>query len=194
MAIPRSVPSWCGPALAVAVFALVLGLRAVVAPPVRAAAASPASAPPAAPSLPAEVRLDGGAASLDELGRRVVKALGRGDSAGLRALAITRSEHRDIVFPGRAADPGAGADFYYDNLAAGSLRDLARAQAELGGKSLEFRSIRARGEEAERRGEAVIHRGVELRVAVDGQERALGMLGGVVELRGAFKVTRYRKP
>jgi hypothetical protein len=149
---------------------------------------------PLVPSLPAGVRLDGGAASLDELGRRVVEALGRGDSAGLRALAITRSEHRDIVFPGMAADPGAGADFYYDNMAAGSLRDLARAQAELGGKRLEFRSLRAKGEEAERRGEVVIHRGVELRVAVDGQERVLGLLGGVVELRGAFKITRYRRP
>jgi len=58
MASPRSVPSWSGPAVAVAVFALVLGLRSVVAPQVHAAA-SLALAPSsslAVPSLPAGVR------------------------------------------------------------------------------------------------------------------------------------------
>lgn len=218
----RPIPSFAGPAVALAVFALVLGLRSARAPQARAAASAPgapaaaplapatttsttmAAAPRAsgtpsadaaqAPEIPAEVRLQGGVSSLDALGERVVDALRRKDVAALRALTVTRGEHRAVMFPGMRADQGAGADFYYDNMAAGSWKDLARALAELGGKPLELRAVRERAEEAERRGEVVIHRGIELRVREGGQERSLALVGGVVELRGAFKITRYREP
>lgn len=218
----RPIPSFAGPAVALAAFALVLGFRSARAPQARAAASAPATfaaaplalatatstmaaAPRAsgtpraadaamAPEIPAGVRLQGGASSLDALGERVVDALRRKDTAALRALTVTRGEHRAVMFPGMRADQGAGADFYYDNMAAGSWKDLARALAELGGKPLELRSVRERTEEAERRGEVVIHRGIELKVREGDQERSLALVGGVVELRGVFKITRYREP
>ena len=211
----RPIPSFAGPAVALAAFALVLGLRSARAPQARAAASAPVvveaprapAATPAsttasgasvdaaqAPEIPAEVRLQGGASSLDGLAEQVVDALRRKDAAALRALTVTRGEHRAVMFPGMRADQGAGADFYYDNMAAGSWKDLARALAELGGKPLVLRSVRERAEEAERRGEVVIHRGIQLKVREGSQERSLALVGGVVELRGVFKITRYREP
>jgi hypothetical protein len=181
---PRSL---LGPLIATTAFALVLALHNE-----RTLQARAASRPPSAEAVPQALR--NAAPSLEALARGVLDRLGQGDARGMAALAVTREEYRDVLFPGMPADQRAGADFYYDNMAAGSWKDLGRTVGELGGKSLEFLSIQADPKETERRGAAILHRGITLRVRVEGQERGLVLLGGVVELAGQFKVIRYRRP
>jgi hypothetical protein len=183
------VARMAGPAVALAAFSLVMAARGALA------RGHFGSSPPASlrAALSAQARLEGGAASLDDLGQKVAAALARGDRDALASLCVTRSEFRTAIFPRMSADQAAGADFYFDNMAAGSTRDLHRALSELRGKRVEFALIASPPDHAERRGELTIHRDIELRVRVDGQLRALSLLGGVAEVGGVFKVTRYRR-
>ncbi|MCU0655897.1 MAG: hypothetical protein MUF64_11625 [Polyangiaceae bacterium] len=182
---PRSL---VGPLVAITAFALVLALHNE-----RTLQARAASRPLPAAGTPA-LTLRNAAPSLEALARGVLDGLSRGDTRAMAALAVTREEYRDVLFPGMPADQRAGADFYYDNMAAGSWKDLGRTVGELGGKAIELRSVQTDPKETERRGDAILHRGITLRVRVEGQERSLVLLGGVVELAGQFKVIRYRRP
>lgn len=180
-----------GPAVAVTTFALIMAARA----PSVSSRHHPGRGDPPGADLPSLLSFDSGAAtSLEALAARVVAALARSDREALRGLTVTRPEYRALLFPRMDLDRHAGPDFYFDNLTAGSLRDLERALSRLGGRHLQLVAVTVDPAEVERYGELVIHRGVTLRLEVDGRIVESELLGGVVEHQGRFKLTRYRSP
>ncbi|HEU4333894.1 MAG TPA: hypothetical protein VFT32_05310 [Candidatus Eisenbacteria bacterium] len=113
---------------------------------------SPGYVPPADPES-ASVRLgrreapllegefDGGAASLEELGRLVVAALNAADESGLHALRVTRAEFERYFwreFPQSRPITNITADDAWGLSDASSLAGASRAVGQLGGRRLRF--------------------------------------------------------
>lgn len=113
---------------------------------------SPGYVPPADPES-ASVRLgrreapllegefDGGAASLEELGRLVVAALNAADESGLHALRVTRAEFERYLwreFPQSRPITNITADDAWGLSDASSLAGASRAVGQLGGRRLRF--------------------------------------------------------
>ena len=140
---PRSPASPARPAPATTVEPAVAGFAAPFeTPPGRSPLErSPGYVPPADPES-ASVRLgrrdaplldgefDGGAASLQELGRLVVAALNAGDESGLHALRVTRSEFERFLwreFPQSRPITNVTADDAWSLSDAGSVAGASRA-------------------------------------------------------------------
>lgn len=96
----------------------------------------------------ADLRLPGSAATLEGLGRSVLAALVRGDTAALASLRLTREEHDGIVWPelpASRAEVGFPADFAWTNIELRNRRSLARLLPVFRGLEPAFLGVQCRG-------------------------------------------------
>jgi hypothetical protein len=141
--------------------------------------------------------LSGGARSREELVRAFVRALERGDTAELRALALTRAEFAWLYYP---TNPQASPPYdlspalFWFLLERRSSQGLLHLLEERAGAPLGYLDHRCLGEvslEGENRvvGPCLVRR---LQAAGDAVEEKL--FGPVIERGGRFKFVSYANP
>jgi hypothetical protein len=132
-------------------------------------------------------------ASGDALARAVLTALHDRDVDRLRALALTESEFRDVVWPELPAarpERNLTADYVWADLHAKSEAGLRRVVADHGGQALTFVRLDVAGETTQYRS-YVVRRDAVI-VARDGEgERRLRLFGSIIERGGGVKVFSY---
>lgn len=100
-------------------------------------------------SPPAALGLSGGALDLKALGRLVVEAVGRTDTAALEALRLTEHEHNDLVFPRLpAGQPPQNfpVDIAWTNIRTRNSVAVLRLFERFGNRRLEFDGVECLGE------------------------------------------------
>lgn len=137
--------------------------------------------------------LEGGASSREALVTQVFEALANRDTAGLRALVVTRDEFAWLVFP---SSPLAGPPYNQRPEVAWLLREAA---SDKGMHRLLRRSAEApyryrshdcpRAPEIEGRNR--VHRGCTVRVRRGAREVELRLFGAIVERAGRWKLLGY---
>jgi hypothetical protein len=135
-----------------------------------------------------------GSPSAEALVRRFAEALERHDTAGLRAMHVSRAEYAYLYYPGaRMARPPYELDpgLAWMQLTLASDKGLTRALQRFGGAP--FTSLRheCAGEPLEE-GAARVHRGCTLHWrTADGERRSAELFGAIVELERRFKFLSY---
>jgi hypothetical protein len=128
--------------------------------------------------------------SLDALGRRFLEAVARSDEQGLRAIAITKDEFERNVWPKLpASEPGSNltSEWVWNQYALKNESSLSRLLRRFGGRQYEFAGFEFRGETRDY-GEFLLHTEAVLRVAENGEEKRVRLIGSVIEEAGQFKI------
>jgi hypothetical protein len=132
--------------------------------------------------------------SPEALGRAVLAALETRDVDALRALALTREEFTEHVWPELPAarpERNLSPSFVWGDLNQKSNVTLRNTLGAHGGKKYEFRSIRFLGETTQYDSYRVT-RESELTVKDSaGSERQVRLFGSVLEKDGRYKVFSY---
>jgi hypothetical protein len=137
-----------------------------------------------------QTRFSGLQPSLDVLGRRFLSALESSDEASLRAIAITKYEFERNVWPKLpASEPGSNlsSEWVWNQYALKNESSLSRLLRRFGGKQYEFAGFEFRGETRDY-GEFLLHTEAVLRVAENGEEKRVRLIGSVIEEAGQFKI------
>ena len=130
----------------------------------------------------------------DDLARRVVSALAANDQAALDKMSIDQSEFKKYVWPTLAAQMSGSnisADKYYATYQKVNQVGVTEATTELVGK--EWDVVRVSLEPARKKGKEYQLFGSPLITLRDdsGQEKSVRLIGGILELNGALKVTSF---
>lgn len=138
--------------------------------------------------------LSGGEAGIDALIGRFVSALGAGDTAVLREMALSRAEFADLYYPtSQYTRPPyeLGPSLVWFRMESRGSRGLNRALQRFAGKPLELQGYRCNPDPAIE-GENRIWTGCVLDLG-DGTDDPLpvALFGAVVERDGHFKFTSY---
>jgi hypothetical protein len=138
-------------------------------------------------------RLEGGAASADELVSTVVSAVARADTATLVRLAVSRAEFAWLVYPDSplsAAPYRQAPDIAWlqHSLAGGS--GLTRLLAKLGGRPITLAKWWC-APAARLEGHNRIWTGCSVRFLEHGAEAELQLFASIVERQGRFKILTY---
>jgi len=132
-------------------------------------------------------------ASPEALATEVIEAMHAGDLARLRALALTRDEFRDHVWPQLPAsrpEVNMPVDFAWNLLQQKSEGFLRQTVASLEDVP-EVRRVEFAGETTDY-GDVTVHRESELVVAIhNGEEQRIRLLGSMIEQDGKWKVFSY---
>lgn len=132
--------------------------------------------------------------SPEALSRAVLAAIERRDANALRALALTKEEFTEYVWPELPAarpERNLSPSFVWGDLNQKSNITLRQTLAAHGGKKYELISIRYLGDTTAYESYRV-HRESELTVKdAEGNERQLRMFGSVIEKGGRYKVFSY---
>jgi hypothetical protein len=146
----------------------------------------------AARSLPDP--LAGTRGSPEAVAEAVLEAMAAGDTACLRALALTEEEFRGHVWPHLPVsrpEVNMPFDVMWGMLAQTSHGYLRQTLAAVDGDRLVLRSLRFAGASSTY-GQVRVHRDAELVVAGrDGDERIVRVFGALVEQEGRWKVFSY---
>lgn len=140
--------------------------------------------------------LRGGAASVDELGRTVVRALAAGDTAALQAMRTTEHEHNQVLwphFPVAKQDTSASAvSFAWENIQMRNAGAVGEWIGSFRGRQVRYDGARCTGE-VEEYGPFQILRGCSVTVTDVAQGRAyeLRPFDRVVRMGGTHKLIRY---
>lgn len=151
-----------------------------------AAAACPRSA--AAPPLSHTFE------SPERLASAVVEALRERDAAGLKALAISETEFRRLVWPSLPAARSEGHvpfGFVWAQLQRRSQAQLAATIAAHGGRDLHVRGVRFHGDTTDHGAFVIRRKAVVLVVDSGGAERELRLFGSVLSSDGRHKLFSY---
>lgn len=147
-----------------------------------------------APPGPEASALAGAAASLDALGRGALRAVARGDTAGLRRLRVSREEHRDVIWPELPeSEPSLHVpwDFVWANLERRNSAALARILPRYDGWSVAYRGTDCPGD---------VHTFATFRVLTgcrvrvedpEGRSLVVPLFEDAVERGGGWKLFRY---
>lgn len=138
----------------------------------------------------AQTRFNGLQPSLDALGRRFLSALESSDEASLREIAITKDEFERNVWPKLpASEPGSNltSDWVWNQYALKNESSLSRLLRRFGGKEYEYAGFEFRGETRDY-GEFLLHTEAVLRVAENGEEKRVRLIGSVIEEAGQYKI------
>ena len=130
----------------------------------------------------------------DDLVKRVVSALAANDQPALSKLSIDQSEFKKYVWPTLAAQmsgSNTSADKYYVTYQKVNQVGVTEATTELAGKKWEV--VKVSLEPAKKKGKEYQLFGSPLITLRDdgGQEKSVRLVGGLLELDGAYKVTSY---
>lgn len=133
--------------------------------------------------------------SPDALAQAVLAALAQRDAGRLRALSITESEFRDVVWPELPAarpERNLTVEYVWNDLRVKSEVSLSGVVAEHGGTDLTFVRIEFAGETTQYR-TYLVHRDAIVIVKHAGrtEQRPLRLFGSVIERDGGFKVYSY---
>jgi len=132
--------------------------------------------------------------SPEALSRAVLAAIEARDADALRALALSKEEFQEHVWPELPAarpERNLSANFVWGDLHHKSNITLRSTLAAHSGKKYEFVSIRFLGDTTAYESYRV-HRESELTVRdADGNERQMRMFGSVLEKDGRYKVFSY---
>lgn len=184
-----------------AVLAGALTLRArpaeqVSSGPIASSSSGPvASGTGSAAATPA--KLEGGKASIEELGKAFIAALADGDREALQRLTPTYRDYATLLYPElvKAGEPllgSMGLQWAWDNLGHASTKDLKRLLEELGGKKLTFVSI-VTGAEAPRGRVSIFPNVVVTAADASGKTVEIRGVFAVVARDGVYQVLRYRR-
>lgn len=105
--------------------------------------------PEASGGAPPAIELIGGAGDLSSLGRIVVEAIGRTDTATLEGLRLTEHEHNDLVFPRLpAGQPPQNfpVDIAWTNIRTRNSVAVLRLFERYGGEPSTFETVECVGE------------------------------------------------
>jgi len=149
---------------------------------------------PAAPPAAAEVRLEGGVASLDELLRTVEGGLAESDTARLFELMVSEREYREIVFPELPASrPPIHASFesiwvtHYPDAHRGLLHTLRL----YGDRDVRILNVGFEDPDQDF-GPFILHETSRVDIEVDGRrEDDRRLFGSVIHAGGRWKVLSY---
>jgi hypothetical protein len=141
-----------------------------------------------------EVRLSNARESPEAVAAAVVAGLAARDAPGLRALALTEAEFRDIVWPRLPAsrpERNLPWDYVWNDLRAKSDAHLGELVTRWEDRGEDVVAVTFRGESTDY-GPFRVHREsvVSLR-ARDGDPRSTRLFGSVIEMQGRFKVFSY---
>lgn len=134
------------------------------------------------------------AADMDTLGRSVIEALVRADTAALRRFRLTEREHNEVIWPelpAAAAEVGFPVDLAWSNIEARSRRDLGRILTAYRGRRLAFEQVDCLGET---RTFATFRVHTDCWVVFETGDpdcRRARIFKDVVERYGGFKIFRY---
>lgn len=132
--------------------------------------------------------------SPEALARAALAAIERSDADALHALALTRDEFTDLVWPELPAarpERNLSPSFVWGDLSLKSNVALRQTLTVFGGHKHALVSVRFLGETT-RYDSFRVHRESELTVKdLDGTERNLRVFGSVIEKDGRYKVFSY---
>jgi hypothetical protein len=139
-------------------------------------------------------QLDATFESDEALARAVLDSINRSDGAGLLALAVTREEFADIVWPTlRVSRPEVGMpfDYVWDDTFSKSRNHLIQTLAEHGGRRYELERLEFGGAVTEH-ATHTIARAAGLVVRDEtGRQRRLRLFGSIIRQGGRSKVLSY---
>ena len=140
------------------------------------------------------IELQGGSTSRTDLVRRLVNAVGRGDTAQLRAMALTAREFADLVYPSSPymhppyAQPAA---LMWMQIANGSVRGFTRLIRRRGGLPFVLDSYECEPT-PKREGRNLLWSGCVLRLSAPRYGSAVERwFGSIIERDGRFKFVSY---
>lgn len=141
--------------------------------------------------------LAGGAASLEALVRRHLRAVTRGDTAELRRMHISRAEFAYLYYPHTPlsrAPYDLSPGLMWLQIERGTERGAGLVLAELHGRDARFPGVRcASGPEPQDAN--LLHTGCAVRYAMQGEgEREAALFGPVLERGGRLKFLSYALP
>ena len=147
------------------------------------------------PGVAPELRFEGSAPSLDALGRHVIAALTRGDTAGLREVRLTEAEHNVVVWPELPASRPAinfPVDFAWANIENRNRRGLDRTLPLYRGSGARFEGVRCRGA-TETFTTFAVHTDCWVAFSLAGREGAYEaqIFKDVLARGGGYKIFRY---
>jgi hypothetical protein len=146
------------------------------------------------PAGAAKVPLSAAFPSVDALAEEILRGIERNDFNGLIALALSKAEYRDYVWPELPASrPGTNltVDYTYQGLRTKSVHALRFTLAEHGGRKYELLGVEFAGETTDY-DTFLVHR--DARVLVrneEGNEGYLDLFGSVMEYQGRFKLFSF---
>jgi hypothetical protein len=144
----------------------------------------------------AQAGLEGGAASVDALGRTVVQALSAGDTAALRALRATEHEHNQVLWPhfpiARQDTSATATAFAWENIQMRDAGAVGEWLASFRGRRVRYDGARCTGE-TEEYGPFQILRGCSVTVTdlALGRSFEISPFDRVVRMNGTHKLIRY---
>jgi hypothetical protein len=157
----------------------------VAEPPAPVVAESPA---------PAAVRLEGGAASLEELLRTVERALAESDTARLFDLMVSEREYREVVYPELpASQPPIGASFesIWVTHFPDAYRGLLHGLRDYGGRDVRILEVRFDLPDQDF-GRFILHETSRVDIEVEGRrEDDRRLFGSVIHAGDQWKVLSY---
>jgi len=139
-------------------------------------------------------RLTSGAASRDELVRRIVDALAAADTAAFEALAVNRSEWAWLYFPTSPValppyelPPGLA----WFQLQEGNRKGVLRALRELGGRRIDYRGYRC-PDEPTIQGNNQVWSDCRVTLSRDGADPVtIALFGAILERDDRFAILSY---
>lgn len=142
-------------------------------------------------------RLEGGAASMEELLDEFIEGLEAGDRGALSNLRVSEDEYRNVIVPG-SVEPGEppqilseeASEYFYGVLHGKSQYNRNALLREFGGKKLEVKSYSF--EKGEKQyADYKAHRRLEIEV-VDEEGKSYELrTGSIAEVDGRFKFISY---
>lgn len=146
-----------------------------------------------APPPPA-LGLSGGAEDLEALGRLVVEAVGRTDTAALEALRLTEHEHNDLVFPRLpAGQPPQNfpVDIAWANIRTRNSVAVLKLFERFGDRRLEFEAVECLGEPERFEGFEVVTDCWTEFSDPDGNRHRVQLFRHALSADGRYKIFRY---
>lgn len=139
-------------------------------------------------------KLTGSQFSPEGAASEFLDALAREDLESIRAMALSKREFAQYVWPGLPASrPGTNLtlDFVWSSLNTRSDSGLRRTLASYRGRRLRLLGLRFTGETTDY-GKAKVHRETRLRIRDDeGRERELELFGSMLEVDGEYKIFSF---
>lgn len=126
--------------------------------------------------------------------RAVLDAMARRDEAALRAMAVTKDEFDDLVWPTLPVsrpEVGMPRDYVWEDTASKSRGYLAQTLAEFGGQRFELVNIEFRGETTDHGAYSVSRKSYLTVKDGDGRERTIRLFGSMIRQNGRSKVYSY---
>lgn len=143
---------------------------------------------------PPDLELTGGADDLPSLGRIVVEAIGKTDTATLQGLRLTEHEHNDLVFPRLpAGQPPQNfpVDIAWTNIRTRNSVAVLRLFERYGGEGLTFETVECVGETERFEGFEVATDCWTEFTDSDGSRHRAQLFRHALSADGRYKIFRY---